>query len=154
MNTRRKFLLGLGSVGVLGGLGLWGFGRDGIENAIVSVLRKRLDFLNLHEPGLNAFAADQTSKILAKRVSMGRLRYHFLSAVSSSFKRYERASVARTRRERAEDLLVSTYLLSSDFFINGSDESREVRYVAYYDAMRPCNNPFARPPEDPQSAQA
>jgi hypothetical protein len=144
MMKRRKFLLGgLGVVG-LTGLGIWGFGRFGIESVIVSVLRRRLDYLQLDEAGLHAFAKDQTTKIINKRVSMGRLRYHVLSAVGSSFQRYQRSTVQRSRIEQGEDLLVSTYLLSSDFFTHGSDETRTVGYVAYYDPMRPCGNPFAR----------
>jgi hypothetical protein len=39
----------------------------------------------------------------------------------------------------------SRFLLSSDFFANGSEEGRNVRYVALYDPyLNPCANPFAR----------
>lgn len=152
MITRRKFFLGsLGVVGVLG-LGVWGFGRSTIEATIVSVLRRRLDYLKLDENGLQAFAHDQATKIINKRVSMGRMRYHFLSAVGTSFQRYQRSSVQRSRIEQAEDLLVSTYLLSSDFFIYGSDETRTVQYVSYFDGRRPCGNPFARLGVEPVAA--
>ena len=34
-------------------------------------------------------------------------------------------------------------LLSTDFFLNGADESKVVRYVRYYDPIRGCRNPFA-----------
>ena len=35
------------------------------------------------------------------------------------------------------------YLLSTDFFKNGADESRLVSYIGFYDpAVTPCNNPF------------
>jgi len=44
------------------------------------------------------------------------------------------------------------YLLSSDFFQNHADESRTVRYLAYYDLLIPCQNPFARPAVEPASA--
>jgi hypothetical protein len=71
-----------------------------------------------------------------------------LSAVAPSFKRYYRSTDKRSRLARLEDSLVSTYLLSSDFFLNGADESRKINYVAYYDPMRPCQNPFARPAVD------
>ncbi len=148
MISRRKLLWGgLGVVGIAG-LGLLGLGRPAIESKIVSVLRKRLSYLTLDEAGLRSFASDQTTKILAKRVSLNRMRYHLVSTFGSSYKRFERSSDTRSRVVQAEDLLVSTYLLSSDFFINGSAEARTVQYLAYYDPMRPCGNPFARPAVD------
>jgi len=38
---------------------------------------------------------------------------------------------------------LSHFLLSTDFFVNGADESRVVQYVAYHDKTLPCSNPFA-----------
>lgn len=149
---RRKFLIGALGVAALAAVGAVTFGRSGIEAAVVSVLRKRLSFLRINEEGLHAFASDQATRVINKRVSLNRLRYHLVSAVGSSFQRYETSSVHRSRIERAEDLLVSTFLLSSDFFTNGADETREVKYIAYYDALRPCNNPFARPALDTATA--
>lgn len=151
MINRRRFLLGgLAAVGAAG-LGVWGFGRIGLEAKIVSVLRRRLSFLQLDQEGLHRFANDQVSAIFHKRIpTWNRLRYHFLSAVAPSFQRYYRSADTRSRVDKAEDALISTYLLSSDFLINGSDESRLVRYVAFYDPLIPCGNPFARPAVDPQ----
>jgi hypothetical protein len=148
MITRRRLLLGaLGFVGIAG-IGAWLVGPAAMESKIASIVRKRLDFLKLDEEGLQAYARDQTAKILAKRVSLNRMRYHLMSAVATSFTRYQRSTDKRSRIQRAEDGFVSTYLLSSDFFIGGSDESRTVRYLGYYDPLRPCNNPFARPAVD------
>jgi hypothetical protein len=145
MITRRKFLLS--TFGILGasGLAIYGFGRSGIEAAIVALLRKRLDYLKMDSDGLHAFASDQATKILAKRVSTARLKYHFAAAVESSSSRFQRSTATGSRLQRAEDVLVRTYLISSDFFANGADESKLIRYVAYYDPMRACSNPFARP---------
>jgi hypothetical protein len=149
MMSRRGFLLGgLGFVGVLG-LGAWGFGRAAFEAEIVSVLRRRLSFLKLNQDGLHAYARDQATALFNKKIpTWNRLRYHFLSAVAPSFKRFYRSSDKRSRLARVEDSIVSTYLLSSDFFLNHADESRTVNYVAYYDPMHPCQNPFARPAVD------
>jgi hypothetical protein len=44
------------------------------------------------------------------------------------------------------DGFASTYLLSSDFFVNGADAGQLVRYLRLYDPVRACGNPFARPP--------
>jgi hypothetical protein len=146
MITRRRFLLGgLGAL-VLAGAGIIGFGRPALEAEIVAILRRRLDYLKLDDEGLHAYARDQVGVLLAKRPSLGRLRYHFVSAVGPTFKRFMRSTDTRSRMERMGDMFVSTYLISSDFFTNGSDESRIVRYVGFYDPMvRPCGSPFSRP---------
>jgi hypothetical protein len=44
---------------------------------------------------------------------------------------------------RGEDRVVTTFLLSTDFFELGSDEARAVHYVDFFDPLR-CGNPFAR----------
>ena len=148
MIPRRRLLLGAVGLGAIAGLGLWGFGRAVIEAEIVSLLRKRLAFLKLNEEGLRAYAKDQTGALLAKRPTLSRLRYHFVSAVGPSFKRFARSTDTRSRMERMEDTVVSTFLVSSDFFLHGADESRVVQYLNLYDAMvHPCASPFARPLE-------
>jgi hypothetical protein len=129
-------------------LGAWGFGRLGLQLEIASILRRRLSFLKLDEGGIRAFAKDQTRAIFGKKIpTWNRLRYH-MTASGVSFKRFYRSTDTRSRFARFEDTLVSTYLLSSDFFWNGSDESRNINYVAYYDPIRACSNPFARPVVD------
>ena len=149
MISRRRLIVGgLGAVGAAG-LGAWGLGRLGFQMEIVSILRRRLDYLKLDEGGIRAFAKDQTRATFGKKIpTWNRLRYHLLASGASSFKRFYRSTDTRSRIARFEDTLVSTYLLSSDYFWNASDESRTVNYVAYYDPNRPCNNPFARPAVD------
>jgi len=152
MISRRRLLLGgLTAVTVMG-LGVALFGRPTAEAHIVSAVRRRLSFLKLDEAGLHQFATDQVSAVLAKRPTWNRLKYHFLAAFTKSFSKYDRSTDRRTRSERATDGFASTYLLSSDFFRNGADVSREVRYVQLYDPMIPCGNPFARPAIDPPKA--
>ena len=149
MISRRRLIVGgLGAVGAAG-LGAWGLGRVGFRMEIASILRRRLGFLKLDEGGVRAFAKDQTRATFSKKIpTWNRLRYHMLASGASSYKRFYRSTDSHSRMGRFEDTLVSTYLLSSDFFWNGSDESRKVSYVAYYDPNRPCHNPFARPVVD------
>jgi hypothetical protein len=148
ISRRRLIVGGLGAVGAAG-LGAWGLGRLGFQMEIASILRRRLGFLKMDEGGIRAFAKDQTRATFTKKIpTWNRLRYHMLGSGASSFKRFYRSTDTHSRMGRFEDALVSTYLLSSDFFWNGSDESRTVNYVAYYDPNRPCHNPFARPVAD------
>jgi hypothetical protein len=149
MITRRRLLWGGVAVAGVAAIGVVGFGRMGFEARIVSMLKRRLAYLKLDEGGLHAFARDQSNALLTKKFpTWNRLKYHFLSISSPSFERYFRSADTRSRVVKAEDSLISTYLLSSDFFINHADESRTIQYVSYYDPMRPCQNPFARPAVD------
>jgi hypothetical protein len=147
---RRQFLLGGLAVVAIAGLGVIGFGRGAAEAKIVSLLRRRLSFLQLDEAGLKAFAHDYLGVLLAKRPTWNRWKYHFLSVFSKSITRWNTSTDKRTRSERIVDNMAATYLLSSDFFLNKADQSRVVSYLSLYDPMRPCGNPFARPPLDPR----
>jgi hypothetical protein len=149
---RRQFLLGGLAVVAIAGLGVVGFGRGAAQGKIVSLVRRRLSFLQLDEAGLQAFAHDQVGALLAKRPTWSRMKYHVLSVFSKPSARWNTSSDKRTRSERIADNMASTYLLSSDFFLNKADQSRVVHYIALYDPVRPCGNPFARPPADPQPA--
>ena len=147
MINRRRLLLGGMGAAAVAVIGVAAFGKMGIEAEIVSVLRRRLAYLKLDDGGLQAFAKDQASAVVGKKIpTWNRLRYHFLSAVSPSWKRYYRSYDTRSRIIRTEDTLIQNYLLSTDFFLNGGDETQTIKYVAYYDPMRPCQNPFARSP--------
>jgi hypothetical protein len=142
---RRTFLLGLGAVAVAG-LGVVGVGPAAARAEIASLVRKRLVFLKLDETGLSQFAKDYVSAQLAKRPTWNRWKYHFLVIFTKQFSQYGGYSNdTRTRKEHLSDNLSTLYLLSSDFFANGSDESRIVQYRALYDPLQPpCSSPFAR----------
>ncbi len=150
MIKRRNFLLGgLGAVAfvVVGALG-----TELINEAeIAAAVRRRLSFLKLDEEGPRAFAKDKVAALLAKRPSWLRVKGRIRSMLAKPTTHWGFSDDKRTRRQRMEDNLATLYLLSSDFFQNGADVSRTVRYVNLYDPMRACGNPFARPPTDPQS---
>lgn len=46
---------------------------------------------------------------------------------------------------RLNNAFYTTFLLSSDFFLNGADVKKPVTYLVLHDPARvPCHNPFAR----------
>lgn len=111
------------------------------EKSIIAVLRKRLDYLRLDEAGLHAFAADLAGK---HKIASSRLRW-----VSSFGPLYAHLNSLGTNAlahavRHGEERIVTDYLLSSDFFINGQDETHLVKYLGFYDPMKACANPFAR----------
>lgn len=111
------------------------------QSAIVKVLYKRLPYLQLEDAGVRRFARD-----IAQVHAVSSARLHLLGAAGPLYT--DTALAAHNGFNDAlhhgEDRITAQYLLSSDFFRNGADESRTVRYLGYYDARVPCNNPFAR----------
>jgi hypothetical protein len=143
---RRHLLLGAGAALVAATLGFYG-AEFLSEDAIAAGVRRRLGALRLDEDGPHAFARDYIAAMLAKRPTWFRTKYHLRrmfaaqGAIADAF-----VSDHRSRRRKFEDDLATVYLMSSDFFWNHANESRIVHYVALYDPMRACGNPFARPP--------
>src|SRR5271165_5382777 len=150
MIKRRSILkIGLG-VAAVAALGVWGVDIAS-EAEIVSAIRRRLGFLRLDEAGLHSFAKDYIRGLLAKRPSWYRWKYHIQSLFRKPGARWGISTDTRSRRERLSDNLATLYLLSSDLFLKGADESRVVQYVSLYDPMRVCGAPFARPATDAET---
>lgn len=142
MIERRKVLMGLAGLGVLGAGLRWSGASLSPEDAVKTIIHKRLDYLSLDGAGVSQFAADYIS---AMNISNAKLRligvfapiYRRLSSEPGHF-------LYRATRY-GEERVVTRYLLSSDFFVFDADESRVVRYLAFYDPLRACGNPFRRP---------
>ncbi len=137
---KRRGFLGF-SVAALAALGVWRYVRSSDYDAIIAIIEKRLDYLKKDPEGVRAYAAE-----LARRheITSGRLR-----VVSMAKPLYEFFSLTDENRftnniHHGEERVVSSYLLSSDFFVNGADTTRTVRYIGFYDPFHACGNPFAR----------
>jgi hypothetical protein len=142
MIKRRTVLLGIAGIGGLPGFLAWRVNRSTDQDAVVEVLRKRLNYLQLDQAGLRQFAED-----LAARHPMSSARLRILAAATPLYTRLALSghNVASNGIRHGEERVVTLYLLSSDFFQSGQDEKRPVKYLGYYDPVRACGNPFARP---------
>jgi hypothetical protein len=137
---RRTFLLST-TAAICGAIG-WRYASSSDESAIVKVLRKKLHYLRLDEAGVRRYAAD-----IAGLGIVSSLRLHVIDAADGLYESHTLNpdhALGRALRH-GEDKVVTQYLISSDFFINGADKNRTVSYLGYYDPMVACNNPFARP---------
>ncbi len=91
-----------------------------------------------------------TARLLAVLLTpQQRLRAHFRyldldsGGVDQYFADYQRFRGTLSRRAPLPREVFTHYLLSTDFFRYGADESRRVRYVGFYDPyITPCNNPL------------
>jgi hypothetical protein len=126
---RRRLLLGLG-LGLAGGAVVWRLRPrpTARASAIAEVLATNLGYLQVSDEDREAFARDfAAGATMAERRLVDRNRW------------------SGARIEALEARICTTFLMSSDFFKNGADESRPVRYLALYEPTRVgCANPFAR----------
>jgi hypothetical protein len=137
---RRYFLLsGLGALcGIVG----WRFLQSSDESAVIKVLHKRLNYLRLDDAGVRRFARD----LMANRfLSSARLRTIDAAGLLYTGLALNAHNKLDDGIRHGEDRLVTQYLISSDFFANGADETSIVHYVGYFDPTVGCNSPFARP---------
>jgi hypothetical protein len=148
---RRTFLAGAvaAAAAASGLLGL-AYSRSSQEKTIASIVYRRLPYLKLDHAGVQQFARD----FAARRLLSG-TRLRLVGLVWPLYRRLRLdhsgsrlGSSLRDRLEHAEERIVSTYLISSDFFTHGADQSRVVCYRGCYDALsHACGNPFCRPAE-------
>ena len=120
--TRRVFLTSLlGAAALTIGAGAWRW--DSIRREwIVRKLTAHFDYLDLDPAGVGRFVDTfEQNKYLIRRNPL-KLLFGPLP-----------------------DEICMNYLSSTDFFANGADESRPVRFIALYDPyVSPCYNPFRR----------
>jgi hypothetical protein len=154
MIKRRRFLLGGLGIAALAALSVWGAGIA-VESEIAMAVRQRLAFLRIDEAGLHSFAKDyiqfakdHVRSTLAKHSSWYSWKFHIYSMFRGQVDRLGLSHDTRSRRQRLEEYWATMFLLSSDFFVSGANESRVVRYVGLYDPMRACGSPFSRPAYD------
>ena len=137
MTIKRRYFLFAVVAGLIGAR----FLISSDEKSIIAVLRKRLDYLRLDEEGLRAFAADLAAK---HKIASSRLRW--VSAAGFLYDHFNSfgSNALAHGVLHGEERIVTDYLLSSDFFVNGQDETRVVKYLGFFDPMKACANPFAR----------
>jgi hypothetical protein len=138
--TRRR-LIGTAIAAAVGLTG-WCAYENNYSNLIVSILTTKLEFLNLDEVDLNTFAHE----FAADAGTFGS-KGHLLALTYPVLRRadFMRMGKADTEIAEFEYRVVSKFLLSTDYFKNGADETRPVRYVAYNSPYRfACGNPFAQ----------
>ena len=144
MPSRRQFLATVAAG--LTGLVTWRYLRSTEEGAIVDIVQKRLYYLKLEPNGVSAFAKDLVKR---KIISNRKLRLIDMAGpVYTQLSSHLGHNSLAQNFKHGEERIVSMYLLSTDFFQNGHDESKVVRYIEFYEPfvkIRPCNTPFACP---------
>jgi hypothetical protein len=117
----------------------WRYGEP--TKIIVAILRRRVGYLK-HETGsFERFAREYIDFKAEHAAQLARLSVIALPYTYATLYRW--LPMGHPLR-RLEDNVVTQYLLSTDFFFHDADESREVRYLSFYEPhLAPCRNPFA-----------
>jgi len=115
--------------GIIGAIASVKFSFTTFEDSVVNTIKRELSFLDIKEEDVYSFAKDYAA---------GRNRTYKLIV-----KGYGMLGIGVNQSGKIHQM-VSTFLLSSDFFQNHMDEKRPIRYVGLYDPYRrPCAHPFS-----------
>lgn len=131
---RRRSFLKLAGLGIVA-LALPAFGAysTSVEDAMAGIIHQEFHFLKLDPKGVRQFVADYYKMTGANRqFSMNlKTKTYYVFNINS-----ERSQLVRT--------LTNLYLMSTDFFQNRMDESKQVKYLGWYNPHKtPCANPFS-----------
>ncbi|WEK21221.1 MAG: hypothetical protein P0Y49_08710 [Candidatus Pedobacter colombiensis] len=137
---RRKFII-LTGVGV--GMSIIPaslyFMESGLKKYVTLILRRELFYLKLESEGVSRYVDDYFKATRNDMVST--LKWKILYYSNSNWKKSDRIGN-----------LIKYYLLSSDFFINKTDESKLVNYLGLFNSYKsPVPNPYSfvlYPPND------
>jgi hypothetical protein len=125
---RRKFLYIAGIGSLAAAVAAWRYATISFDDVVGKVIFDELHWLKLDKKGVKRFIADYT-KAMTPRNKVMLERYSFVGVPSSHSLKISR--------------MINSYLLSTDFFLHGMDETRTIKYIGLYDPIRrACANPF------------
>ncbi len=140
---RRTFIIGvLASAVGFSLLGWWRLRSRSSESLgfVADSLSRKLSFLDLEPEGVNRFSQDIEAVMSQIQIApSGELIEPSVPVIEGLAFQIENGSI-----RFYEDTVVRKYLLSSDFFLEGADESKPVHYLGWFDEFAPCCNPFAQ----------
>jgi hypothetical protein len=135
---RRKFLgIAAGGIGIsivaLSGF----FASKNFRKVIFEILRHDLKGLKVSKETLEKYIADAEKENF----------WGFTEGKIQFIKAHHNIPIPlpyAVKYRHFKSIIVGTYLLSTDFFLNKMDVAKPVNYLAYYNPYkRPCYNPFS-----------
>src|SRR5262245_5406454 len=129
---RRRFLIfAAAAAGIPAVYAAWKWHRGNPADVIIAILRRRVGYLSVEQGSFERFAQEYLK--FRARYESELVRLSVFSLPLQFFSPYAWLKQGHALR-RLEDNVVSLYLLSTDFFRNGADQSRAVRYEGFYDS--------------------
>ena len=140
-SSTRRAVLTLGLMVAVGGAATATRATIGAgEGAVERAIRTRLSYLTFGQGSVEAFAAALREAYPSRSSRFSRVRAHPRKALIALL----RGFMAMADIDRVEERICTEFLLSSDFFQNGADVTRPVKFIGYTDPYSsPCSNPLA-----------
>jgi len=108
---------------------------------VIAILGRRLGYLDVAPGDFERFASEYVEYKRAQAKQLAKLAV--VSFPLTYVTLYRWLPMGHPLR-RLEDNVVTKFLLSTDFFLRGGDESRRIEYLSFYEPrLAPCRNPFA-----------
>lgn len=148
--NRRTFLLSF--IGIFTTVsGIWSIksgylsNNERIKNTIFTVFEKRLSYLKWDKTEVMIFIQDFMANIDNKIYIQNKLnKFSFLYPLYNYTNLLDKTPFASKIRS-FEEKVVTNFLLSTNFFREGADETKPVKYLFYYDPYKaPCQNPLVK----------
>ena len=133
-------MAGVGAGAAIAGTGY--VASTGFYDVVDRMVRKELAYLPISDKVFDTFMRDVRQQRAISHLGKEKewfVRLHFrLGALGSSILPY------RYKYEQYKSQIVGTFLLSTDFFYTGMDETKPVRYKGLYQPYNnACSNPFS-----------
>lgn len=113
----------------------------GFYDAVDRIVREELSYLPINDSVFSAFMRDVKQQRAINHLGPQKewfIRLHFLLGKSGVLLPY------RYKYEQYKSQIVGAFLLSTDFFYDGMDESKPITYVTLYHPYKnACSNPFS-----------
>ena len=119
--------------------------QDRITRIIFAIFEKRLSYLKWDKAQVMTFIKDFIT-YPGNQEYLEKVRYlSFFYPLYVHTGWLESTSFATNKIRNFEERIVTQFLLSTNFFREGADETKPVKYLYYYDPYKtPCQNPFAQ----------
>jgi hypothetical protein len=138
--NRRKFI-GISILSMIGITVTSIFVFNDFETVVLKILKQDLKALNIQEKHFKRFIADAQNSSYVSKVMFDKKKKVFISI----FHILPKVGLpGESKYSELRQRIVSDFLLSTDFFVNGMDPTKDVKYVGLFDPyLRPCQNPFS-----------
>jgi len=118
--------------------------HDRMTKTIFAVFEKRLSYLKWDKAQIMSFIKDFITHTRNKGYLKKVRSLSFFYPLYAHSNLLERTSLA-SKLHNFEERIITKFLLSTNFFREGADETKPVTYLSYYDPYKmPCQNPFAQ----------
>lgn len=144
--NRRQFIftgLGLSTASLFGGWWFFKVRNRDIHPTINAIIRQELHYLQITDEDLKKFSEELKNAMLLSDLTLASWS-GLLAPIYGNSKFLDYFSSTQGLKKQFAEYICTEFLLSSDFFQNGANTKKPVRYLKYYYLNLDACNPLAR----------